>query len=119
MSKHVETFRSVLLFATVMLLIITLYRRLLFVMGKRKSMTAKADVTARIAVHDSLRLVQIQCERKMQVLVTLCGINQPEGEILFDGLCEIGSTEIPIPETAIHKPYCKVACEKEEFSLYY
>jgi hypothetical protein len=119
MSKNLETLRSVVLFASVLLLIIALYRRLLFVMGKRKSMTASADVTVRIVETKEDRKVEISSVKNIRSTVHLCGINSLEGQLVFEGECLAGITSIVLPETTLQKPYCKVTCGKEEFNLYY
>jgi len=118
MSKHLETLRSVMLFATVVLLIIVLYRRLLFVLGKRKSMTAQSDVTARLENHTSGTSVAIQTKYKMQMHVAMHSDENTVGTVLFEGECEPGLLRIPLPAIVGTKAFCKVQCGKEEFNLY-
>jgi hypothetical protein len=118
MSKHLETLRSVMLFATVVLLIVVLYRRLLFVLGKRKSMTAQSDVTARLEKQSTGHAVAIQTTYKMQMHVAMHSDENPTGTVLFEGECEPGLLRIPLPALTGTKPFCKVQCGKEEFNLY-
>jgi hypothetical protein len=118
MSKHVETLRSVMLFATVLLLIIVLYRRLLFVMGKRKSMTATSDVSVRLEGDSHQRYVAVDCKKNENIKITLHSPEQAEPVHVFDGQIEAGTHRTSLPQFANEKAYCKVKFSGEEFNLY-
>lgn len=119
MSKHLETLRSVMLFATVLLLIIVLYRRLLFVMGKRKSMTATSDITVRLERKAEHNKIVVTCKKTEPVKITLHLPSASEPTVLFDGTMDAGINKIDIPITNEDRAYCKVQCRSEEFNLYF
>ena len=119
MSKHLETLRSVMLFATVLLLIIVLYRRLLFVMGKRKSMTATSDIQVRLEGDVQHREVVFQCKKAEEVKITLHTSDHAEVAVVYAGPMQEGTTRTPLPALAGDKTYCKVQCSREEFNLYF
>jgi hypothetical protein len=119
MSKHVETLRSVLLFGTVVLLILVLYKRLLFVMGKRKSMTATSDLTVRMDTSQSSKTVVIESKFVRDAVVSIHSSEQPEGQVVHNGKVEAGITHLEIPNTTQSKPYCKVRVGNEEFNIYF
>lgn len=119
MSKHLETLRSVMLFATVMLLIIVLYRRLLFVLGKRKSMTATSEIQVRLAGAAHHREVVFACKKAEEVKITLHSSDHAEVAVVYEGPMEAGITRTALPELAGDKTYCKVRCSREEFNLYF
>jgi hypothetical protein len=119
MSKHVETLRSVMLFATVLLLIIVLYRRLLFVMGKRKSMTATSDVSVRLEGDSHQRYVAVDCKKNENIKITLHSPEQAEPVLVFDGPINAGARRIALPAFDSERAYCKVQFSREEFNLYF
>jgi hypothetical protein len=119
MSKHVETLRSVLLFGTVVLLILVLYKRLLFVMGKRKSMTATSDVTVRMDTSPFSKSVVIESKFERDAIVSIHSSEQPEGQVVYSTKVEAGTTRLEIPNTTQSKPYCKVRVGNEEFNIYF